>query len=95
MVQKGIYSARGAKNFWVTERFSSKIATFERPFLRTLSNAIKASPTPKDAEFCQVYFSHGPFFDGRSRSLVISSFPRSDRKSSLLCTVLEHFSVAS
>ena len=86
---------RCAKNFWDTERFYSKIAAFEWPFSRTLSNAKKARPTPEDAKFCQVYFSHGPFFGVRSRSLVISSFLRSDRKSSLLCSVLAYFSVAS
>ena len=44
------------------------------------SNAIKARLTPKDAEFCQVYFSHRNFLGVSSRSLVIRSFLRSDRK---------------
>ena len=47
---------RYAKNKSVTERLYSKIATFEWPFSRTLRVAIKASLTPKDAQFCQVHF---------------------------------------
>ena len=56
---------RYVQNFWVTERFYSKIATFEWPFSRTLSGAIKARLTPKDAEFCQIYFSHQSFYGVR------------------------------
>ena len=71
---------RCGRNNRDTERFYSKIAAFERPFQRNLSYAMKARPTSKDAQFCQVHFSHRPFFHVRSRSLLISSFLRSGRK---------------
>ena len=57
-----------------------KNPTFEWPFLRTLSNGRKARITPKDAEFCQVYFSQRTFFGVSARSLLIRSFLSSDRK---------------
>ena len=47
---------RNAKNFW--EPNYSKKPTFEWSFSRILSNSSKARPTPKDAKFCTVYFSH-------------------------------------
>ena len=50
---------RNAKNFW--EPKYSKKPSFEWSFSRTLSNSSKARPTPKDAKFCTVYFSHGTF----------------------------------
>ena len=56
----------------VTERFYSKIATFEWPFSRTLSSASTARPMPKSAQFCQVHFLRGTSFGVRSRSLLQS-----------------------
>ena len=49
------------KNVEALGGFTVKKATFEWPFSRTLSSAIKARPTPKDAQFYQVYFSHQTF----------------------------------
>ena len=61
---------RYAKNDRVTERFYSKIATFEWPFSRTLSKGRKTRIT----QFCRVHFLHGAFCDVRDRSLLICSF---------------------
>ena len=46
----------------------------EWPFQRTLSSAIKARPTAKDAEYCQVYFSLQPFFRVRSPLTLLCLF---------------------
>ena len=50
------------QNNKVTERFYSKIATFQRTFSRSLNEARKARPTPKDAQFCQDHFLYRSFF---------------------------------
>ena len=47
---------------WVWSKQSLSSFTAKWPFLRTLSNGRKARPTPKNAQFCQVYFSHRNFF---------------------------------
>ena len=46
------------RNFKVSERKYSKKPNFEWTFSRTLSKSRKARITPKDAQFCQVHFSH-------------------------------------
>ena len=56
-----LVSFRCERNNRVSERLHRKITTFEWPFSRTLSSARKARPSPKDAQFCQVYFSHWTF----------------------------------
>ena len=58
----------------------AKFPTFEWPFSRTLNKSRMTRFTPRDAQFCQVLFSYRTFFGARARSLLISTFLRSDRK---------------
>ena len=62
--------------------------TFEWPFERTLSSAIKARPTSKDAEFCPVHSSYQPFFRVRSTALLIHSFLRSETENLLIYVLI-------
>ena len=52
---------RFRKNKRVTEWFYSKLRTLKWPFSRNFSKARKDRPTPKDAQFCRVHFSHRIF----------------------------------
>ena len=67
-------------------KYSKKyLLLLEWPFLRTLSEARKARPTPKDAEFCQVHFLHLTFFFGLNAcSLLIRSFLKRRQKDARL-----------
>ena len=70
---------RYAKNDRVTERFYSKIATFEWPFSRTLSKGKKGQAYTKRCAIWSGFLSTPFYFGVDAWSLLICSFLRSDR----------------
>ena len=76
-----------------TERFYSKIASLNGLFWGLWAAQIR--PIRKDAQFCQVYFSHRTFFGVNGRFLIIRSFLTSSKRMLHQTCKRGDFSVAS